>query len=162
MELVVAEPARDGPRTTGASSKSRMVKMWMRKILVVSAAVLWTVLPSCGSESGTSSKSDTVATASETPPDSYPLNEYGQPDVPKDVVQAWPGKFCSLTIGMSRDEVHQVMGPPTSSFSDSSANQDEWDGYDVSVTAFYDINDKVQQLDDSTGTSALPCESSRR
>lgn len=91
----------------------------------------------------------------------YDTNEFGQAVVPKDVVQAWPEKFCSLQVGMSRDEVREVMGQPTSSYSDSSFNQDEWDGYNVSVTAFYDINDRVQQLDDSTGTSELPCADSR-
>jgi hypothetical protein len=119
---------------------------------------------SCGTDS--SSANETVpggegqAEAGVT--ETYPLNEFGQSDVPKEVVASWPEKFCSLVIGMTRDEVQAVMGAPTSSFSDSSANQDEWDGYEVSVTAFYDIDDMVQQLDDSTGTSDLPCESSRK
>lgn len=134
----------------------------MKKIFVTCAGMICSVLVSCGGGTGSSSESAAVTEAPEISANTYPLNEFGQPDVPKDVVQTWPDKFCSLTIGMTRDEVLRVMGQPTSSFSDSSANQDEWDGYDVSVTAFYDINDKVQQLDDSTGTSGLPCESPRR
>lgn len=73
-------------------------------------------------------------------------------------VRAWPAKFCSLKEGMTRDQVREIMGTPTSEYFGADANQDEWDGYHVSVTAFYDIDDRVQQLDDSTGTSELPCD----
>lgn len=73
-------------------------------------------------------------------------------------VRAWPAKFCSLEKGMTRDEVRAVMGEPTEEYSGPDANQDQWDGYEVNVTAFYDIDDRVLQLDDSTGTSNLPCD----
>lgn len=77
-------------------------------------------------------------------------------------VKSWLAKFCSLEPGMTRTEVREVMGEPTESFNDSTANQDSWSGYNVNVTAFYDIDDRVEQLDDSTGTSNLPCPSGRR
>lgn len=93
---------------------------------------------------------------------SYPMNDFGMPDVPKEVVKAWPEKFCSVEIGMTKDEVRAIMGAPTQSYSDSSLNQDEWDGYNVGVTAFYDIDDRVEILADSIGTSGLPCEAARR
>jgi hypothetical protein len=93
---------------------------------------------------------------------SYPMNEFGMPDVPKEVVKTWPEKFCSVEIGMTKDEVRSIMGAPTQSYSDSSFNQDEWDGYSVGVTAFYDIDDRVEILADSIGTSGLPCEATRR
>lgn len=91
--------------------------------------------------------------------------EGGDPEIVEDSdeptkteVKAWPAKFCSLKEGMTRDQVREVMGEPTSEYFGADANQDEWDGYHVSVTAFYDIDDRVQQLDDSTGTSELPCD----
>ena len=93
---------------------------------------------------------------------SYPMNDFGMPDVPKEVVLEWPEKFCSLEIGMTRSEVRAIMGTPTQSYSDSSLNQDEWDGYNVGVTAFYDIDDRVEQLDDSIGTSGLSCDETRK
>ena len=127
-------------------------------VLLVFAAV------SCGgsSKSSDSSESKTAQEQVAKVDDTYPLNDYGQPIVPKDVVQTWPAKFCTVQIGMTRAEARAIMGTPTSFFADSSSNQDEWDGYNVSVTAFYDMDDKVQQLDDSTSTSDLPCESSRK
>ena len=136
--------------------------MYKKVCIVVVLLVFATV--SCGgsSKSSDSSESTTAQEQIAKVDDTYPLNEYGQPIVPKDVVQSWPAKFCTVQIGMTRAEARAIMGTPTSFFSDSSSNQDEWDGYNVSVTAFYDMNDKVQQLDDSTSTSDLPCESSRK
>jgi len=142
---------------------SRRVNCMKKRTFVVLGLFVM-LLVSCGSDSSSGSETtqDTESQPVTEVVETYPLNEFGQPDVPKEVVASWPAKFCSLAIGMSRDEVRAIMGEPTSSFSDSSANQDEWDGYEISVSAFYDINDKVQQLDDSTGTSNLPCESSRK
>lgn len=82
--------------------------------------------------------------------------------VPKETVRAWPEKFCSLKLGMKREQVRQIMGEPTSSYSDSNNNQDQWEGYGVNLTAFYDIDDEVKQLDDSTDTANLPCEQNRK
>lgn len=80
----------------------------------------------------------------------------------KEEVRAWPAKFCSLNVKMTREQIRQVMGEPTMTFNDSNANQDQWSGYNVSLTAFYDIDDKVETLADSTGESNLPCASNRK
>jgi hypothetical protein len=136
----------------------------MNKRVFVAGLILVVVAASCGGSKASVEKpaitsgSDQIAKVDDT----YPLNDSGQPIVPKDVVQSWPAKFCTIQIGMTRAEARAIMGTPTSFFADSSSNQDEWDGYNVSATAFYDLDDKVQQLDDSTGTSELPCESSRK
>jgi hypothetical protein len=53
------------------------------------------------------------------------------------------------------------MGLPNVVFASSSSNQDSWSGYNVDLTAFYDINDIAIQLQDSTGTSGLACEEVR-
>lgn len=45
---------------------------------------------------------------------------------------------------------------------DSASNQDTWEGDNVDVTAFYDDDGKVRQLDDSTGESKLPCARTRQ
>jgi hypothetical protein len=136
----------------------------MKKKVLVVGLVLAVATTACGggSKSSDSAASTTAQEELVKVDDSYPLNKSGQPIVPKDVVKNWPGKFCTIQIGMTRAEARAIMGTPTSFFADSSANQDEWDGYNVSVTAFYDIADKVKQLDDSTSTSELPCESSRK
>jgi len=81
--------------------------------------------------------------------------------VSKETVKEWPAKFCSLTVGMTRDEAVAVMGKPTSSYNDSTANQDTWEGWGIDLTAFYDIDDHVNQLDDSTGEANLPCDKTR-
>ena len=136
----------------------------MNKKFMATGLFLILAASSCGgsSKSSDSSESTTAQEQIAKVDDTYPLNDYGQPIVPKDVVQSWPAKFCTVQIGMTRAEARAIMGTPTSFFSDSSSNQDEWDGYNVSVTAFYDMDDKVMQLDDSTGTSELPCESPRK
>ncbi len=136
----------------------------MSRKLFVPGMLLVLIGMSCGGSSVTEDKSAPTSTQEQIVDvaNPYPLNEFGQPIVPKEIVKNWPIKFCTLSIGMNRNETHAVMGAPTSSFADSSSNQDEWDGYNVSVTAFYDVDDKVRQLDDSTGTSELPCESSRK
>ena len=77
--------------------------------------------------------------------------------VTKAVVRTWPARFCSLKLRMSRSEVRKVMGKPTSSYSNSAENQDQWSGWGIELTAFYDMNDKARQLDDSTGEADLPC-----
>jgi outer membrane protein assembly factor BamE (lipoprotein component of BamABCDE complex) len=119
----------------------------MRKTIASLFILLAITTSSCSSES------------SDPQPATTTINFFSTDNtVSKETVLSWPAKFCSLTIGMSRKEVQAIMGTPTSTFSDSNANQDEWDGYNVNVTAFYDINDNVQQLDDSTGTSKLPCD----
>jgi hypothetical protein len=140
-----------------------MVESMYKKVCIVGVLLVFATV-SCGgsSKSSDSSESKTAQEQIAKVDDTYPLNDSGQPIVPKDVVQSWPAKFCTIQIGMTRAEARAIMGTPTSFFADSSSNQDEWDGYNVSVTAFYDSDDKVQQLDDSTGTSELPCESSRK
>jgi hypothetical protein len=134
-----------------------------KKVLVTGLSLVLAA-SSCGGSSKSSDISESTTDQEQIAKvdDTYPLNDYGQPIVPKDVVNSWPAKFCTIQIGMTRAEARAIMGTPTSFFVDSSSNQDEWDGYNVSVTAWYDIDDKVQQLADATGTSELPCESNRK
>ena len=82
--------------------------------------------------------------------------------VSKEVARGWPTKFCSLTVGMTRDEIRAVMGEPSETYNDSSANQDQWKGWDLELTAFYNIDDVSISLDDSVGTANLPCGQSRK
>ena len=82
-------------------------------------------------------------------------------NVPKNIVRTWSRNFCIASPGMSRTQIRNVMGLPNQIFTSSSSNQDSWNGYNVDVTAFYDINDIAVQLQDSTGTSGLACEEVR-
>ena len=82
--------------------------------------------------------------------------------VSKDVARGWPAKFCSLTVGMTRDQIRAVMGKPSETYNDSSANQDQWKGWDLELTAFYNIDDVSTSLDDSVNTANLPCGQSRK
>ena len=83
-------------------------------------------------------------------------------NVSKEVARGWPSKFCSLTVGMTRDQIRAVMGKPSETYNDSSSNQDQWKGWDLELTAFYDIDDVSTALDDSVGTANLPCGQSRQ
>ena len=123
----------------------------MRKIIALLFVVVSVSTSSCSSKSSGAQSATTTINFLST-----------DNTVSKETVLGWPAKFCSLAIGMSRKEVQAIMSKPTSTFADSNSNQDEWDGYNVHVTAFYDINDNVQQLDDSTGTSKLPCDGIRK
>jgi hypothetical protein len=82
-----------------------------------------------------------------------------QDTVHKETVKGWPDKFCSLKTNMGKDEVRSIMGEPTQIFADSNANQDQWEGYDYSLTVFYDIDDMAMQL--QSNRDNVPCESTR-
>jgi hypothetical protein len=83
-------------------------------------------------------------------------------EVSEETARAWPDKFCSLEIGMTRDEVQAVMGGPTSTFRDQYANQDSYSGWGWDLTIFYDVDDRVRQLQSEDFASGkVPCESVR-
>lgn len=70
------------------------------------------------------------------------------PGPSKPEVESWPAKWCTVQIGMTRAQVKQIMGQPTSEFgADTSTPQASWSAYDYDFTAFFDINDNVKQLD---------------
>ena len=68
----------------------------------------------------------------------------------------WPAKFCSLEIGATREQIQNVMGEPTQSFRDQTANQDKYEAWGYDLTIFYDINDKASQIQPNSDN--VPCE----
>ena len=80
--------------------------------------------------------------------------------ISKEVARSWPEKFCSLEVNMSREQVQAAMGEPTLTFSDSSANQDQYEAWGYSLTIFYDIDDlaNIMQSNDDN----VPCETKFR
>jgi hypothetical protein len=88
--------------------------------------------------------------------------EVGDLEVSEETASGWPEKFCSLEIGMTRDEVQAVMGTPTATYRNQSANQDQYEAWGWSLTIFYDINDRAEQLQSNDLFSGkIPCESVR-
>lgn len=79
--------------------------------------------------------------------------------ISKEVARTWPEKFCSVEVNATRDEVQAIMGEPTLAFNDSTANQDQYEAWDFSLTVFYDIDDRVTQL--QSNRDNIPCESTR-
>ena len=80
--------------------------------------------------------------------------------VSKEGARTWPEKFCSLKVNMSREQVQAVMGEPTLTFNDSSANQDQYEAWGYSLTIFYDIDDLANVM--QSNYDNVPCETKFR
>jgi hypothetical protein len=88
--------------------------------------------------------------------------EVGDLEVSEETARAWPEKFCSLEIGMTRDEVQAVMGTPTAIYRNQAANQDQYEAWGWMLTIFYDIDDRAEQLySNDLASGKVPCESVR-
>jgi hypothetical protein len=61
---------------------------------------------------------------------------------------------------MSKDQVRAVVDEPTNFFNDSTANQDQYDGWGYDLVIFYDIDDLAQQMQSSSDN--VPCETKFR
>ena len=77
-------------------------------------------------------------------------------EVDEATARTWPEKFCSLVVEMTRDEVRAVMGTPTLTFRDQTANQDQYEAWGYSLTIFYDIDDRAEII--QTNDNKVPCE----
>jgi len=91
------------------------------------------------------------------------------PGPSKAEVESWPANWCTVQVGMTRAQVKQIMGQPTSEFGPgTSTPQASWSAYDYDFTAFFDINDNVKQLDvndlemTAAEKAALTCATTRR
>jgi hypothetical protein len=88
--------------------------------------------------------------------------EVGDLEVSEETARAWPDKFCSLEIGMTRDEVQAVMGTPTAIYRNQAANQDQYEAWGWQLTIFYDVDDRAEQLySNDLASGKVPCESVR-
>jgi hypothetical protein len=91
-------------------------------------------------------------------------------------VESWPAAFCRAKVGMTRDDLARLMGPPSTDISLTQGRKDQtipqmtWED-SVSgwhFTAFFDMHDRVKQLDvNPIGLSAqqksqVTCGRSRR
>jgi len=84
---------------------------------------------------------------------SYPIKNNKL--ISKEVARTWPEKFCSLEVNATRNEVQAIMGEPTLTSYNSFANQDQYEAWDYSLTVFYDIDDRVTQLQSKYDN--IPC-----
>ncbi|MEV4423535.1 hypothetical protein AB0L40_26740 [Patulibacter sp. NPDC049589] len=115
------------------------------RLLLVVPLVLGTALAGCGtSREKAAQELRQVLTQAEKAPRS------------EQTIRGWPEKFCSLSPGLGRFDVQEVMGRPTRTVRDSTHNQETWAGLDVRLTVRYDDNDRVRRLD-STGKAKIPC-----
>jgi len=76
--------------------------------------------------------------------------EGGLPD--QTIVKSWPVKWCEAEIGMTRDDLRKIMGEPTEEYTpESTPNgfqpQMVWDAFEYHFTAFFDVDDRVRQMD---------------
>lgn len=81
-------------------------------------------------------------------------------EVDEATARTWPEKFCRLVVDMTRDEVQAIMGTPTLTFRNQTANQDQYEAWGYSLTIFYDIDDRAQQI--QTNSDNVPCETKFR
>jgi len=125
----------------------------MRKILIVAVSVI--ALFGCSSKSDEEKAVEAIQEIVGDAFGSMPV----EITVPKEVARTWPEKFCSVELNATRDEVQAIMGEPTLTFSDSTANQDQYEAWDYSLTVFYDIDDRAKQL--QSHLDNIPCESTR-
>jgi hypothetical protein len=84
-------------------------------------------------------------------------------------VKTWPAQWCHVQIGMTRTQVRALMGAPTDEFGpETGTPQMSWSAYEYQFNAFFDINDKVRQLDinmsqlTSAEKAALTCDQTRK
>jgi len=61
----------------------------------------------------------------------------------------WKTLWCEASEGMTRRQMRELMGPPTS----GTGEADLWDAYGVSVMAMYDTDLRVYYLDGVSGVS---------
>jgi outer membrane protein assembly factor BamE (lipoprotein component of BamABCDE complex) len=66
--------------------------------------------------------------------------------VDRETAKAWPEKFCTLEIDMTREQVQAIMGEPTAIYEDSNFNQDQYEAWGYVLTIFYDIDNLAQQI----------------
>ena len=126
----------------------------MKKILIVAVSVI--ALFGCSSKSDEEKAVEAIQEIVGDAFGSMPV----EITVPKEVARTWPEKFCSLEVNMSRVQVRAVMGEPTLTFNDSSANQDQYEAWDYSLTIFYDIDDLANIIQPSSDN--VPCETKFR
>ena len=81
-------------------------------------------------------------------------------EVDEATAKSWPKKFCELVIDMTREEVQAVMGTPTLTFRDQTANQDQYEAWGYSLTVFYDTDDRAEII--QTNKDNVPCETKFR
>jgi hypothetical protein len=88
--------------------------------------------------------------------------EVGDLDVSEETARGWPEKFCSLDTSMTRDGVWAIMGTPTAIYRNQAANQDQYEAWGWDLTIFYDVDDRVRQLQsEDLASGKVPCESVR-
>lgn len=89
-----------------------------------------------------------------------------EPEISKETIKQWARKWCSLEVGMSRAKVKSIMGPPSEEFDGSGgeAPQVDYSGFGYQFDVFFDIDDKVKQLDFDPGDDVIKvdCAASRR
>lgn len=76
--------------------------------------------------------------------------------IDESTARQWPTKFCSLDIGMTREQVREVMGEPTGWSRDQDLNQDRYEAWGYNLTVFYDIDDRTTQIQPNSDN--VPCE----
>src|SRR4051794_6661152 len=70
-----------------------------------------------------------------------------------EVAKTWPDKWCQADSGMSRKDMRTLMGPPSDEVTQAQASsnggdpQMSWDYAEYQFNAFFDVNDRVRQLD---------------
>ncbi len=105
---------------------------------VAAIVLLASVVTGCSSGGGTGSSPGTTIIITNDAPHTPPVN----------VVKTWPLKWCQAQIGMSRTEMRALMGAPTGEFGPTTSTpQMSWYAFDYGFDAFFDVNDKVNQLD---------------
>jgi hypothetical protein len=88
-------------------------------------------------------------------------------------VRRWPKRWCDVQVGMTRDQVRQIMGEPTEEYTAENTPsgfdpQMVWDAFEYHFTAFFNVDDRVRQLDvneidlNSEQKAAIDCEFTRR
>ena len=130
----------------------------MRKILIIAATALFLV--GCSSKTSEEKALDDAMKEFQETVGTVFGEMSPTITVSKETAKSWPEKFCSLEVNMTKDQVRAVMGEPTNFFNDSTANQDQYDGWGYDLVIFYDIDDLAQQM--QSNSDNVPCETKFR
>ena len=67
-------------------------------------------------------------------------------------VRQWPAKWCQAEPGMTRQQMRDLMGEPTEEYTPENTPegfdpQMIWEAFEYHFTAYFNVDDRVRQLD---------------
>jgi hypothetical protein len=146
------------PRGKGVNKIPRTDRSAPARTLVLAGVLLWTIVGAagCGTNDPSPDRAEQVLEKYERL--ERELEEEQKADQRKlhrlnerlrNRAREWKTLWCQATVGMTKRDLRDLMGPPTTSLGEA----DLWDGYGVSVMALYDTELRAYSLDAVSGVT---------